>query len=378
MATAAENAQLEMLRRRGEELRKERNATQAAQRTARRKTGQAKDTQDRGRSVGDPTYSWIDPRVRGMARGTYDAKTLPYDVWGTGLANYNWHAGNIHEKIDLARKRTAAGDKSGGMKQIYESMEKWADKHNPQLKTYLKTGKIPKGVNMDTILKAADYGLRETGRHQQTKQGFFDSGLFKALKTAATVAAAATGNPWLAAGVGGATGAMDGGLKGALTGAAMGYAGGKFAGGFQHGAPTNFMGPLQPNPSFFTRLKAGLGSLPGAGLFTGGGLSPLTAINTGLTGINLLQGMSGGTAIPGQGGYGDYGGGMMSPLAASPQFSQGLASYYNPYNQMSSRSQPTSDFPLTLSENFMTAQETGRRPDYDPQFKKDEERGFTV
>ena len=170
---------------------------------------------------------------------------------------------------------------------------------------------------------------------------------------------------------------MDGGLKGALTGAAMGYAGGKFAGGFRGYDPV-MANQMSGMANFAGRLKAGLGALPGAGLFTGGGLSPLTAINTGLTGINLLQGMGGGTAIPGQGGYGDYGGGRMSPLAASPQFSQGLASYYNPYNQMSSRSQPTSDFPLTLSENFMTAQETGRRPDYDPQFKEDEERGFTV
>ena len=352
MATAKTNPQLEMIRRRGEALRKE----AAAQRTARKKTGQAKGTQDRGRSVGDPTYSWIDPRVRGMARGTYDAKTLPYDVWGTGLANYNWHAGNIHEKIDLARKRTAAGDKSGGMKQIYESMEKWADRNNPQLKSYLKTGKVPKGVNMDTILKAADYGLRETGRHQQNKQGFFDSGLFKALKTAATVAAAATGNPMLAAGVGGATGAMDGGLKGALTGAAMGYAGGKFAGGFQHGAPTNFMGPIQANPSFLTRIKAGLGSLPGASTF---GMNPQTAIR----GYNTFNKIRSSMRGPGEQGGPGYGAGPRGGPGA------GIADLRQQYNipphmlmqaarlqgrQMQPYSyEPTSNMNLTLNPGFM-------------------------
>jgi len=126
-------------------------------------------------SMDRPTYYWVDnPAIMDLRKHTYNAKTLPYAQHGVGIANYGWNRNNIDRYVKLGRDRKKAGDKSGGMAEIYDDMLVWANKYKPKsgLANYLKTGKVGKGYDADDLLRAADYGLRETARQQQTKGNF--------------------------------------------------------------------------------------------------------------------------------------------------------------------------------------------------------------
>jgi len=270
-------------------------------------------------SLGKATYSWARPEALAVAQNTYNAKTLPYSgTYGVGLANYGWNESNILDKIKYSRDKFSKGDKSGGYKEIYEKMGDWANKYNPKLKTFLDTGNIPEGLKMDTVLQAADYGLRGLGQKQQNKKSFFDTTFGKILSTAATIGASAI-NPYLGAAVGAGLGGAQGGLKGAVLGGLSGYGSGKFIGGFRAGAPTSFVGPVNPSSiTLGSRISAGLRSLPGAGLLTGTkGIGALGLGNNLTTGMMLGQGMMG----------------MMQPGMQAPQ-GMGLQNFPNAYQQL--------------------------------------------
>ena len=178
--------------------------------------------------LGRATYSWARPEyLRNTRFEQYNAKNLPYaGAYGVGLANYGWNEKNILDKLDYAREMYRKDDKSGGYRQIYRGIREWGNKYDPKVTQFLETGKAPKGLTMDAVLQAADYGLRSTAQHQQNKKSFLNSPLGSVFKTAATIGSAFVPvvGPALAVGVGGGLGAMSGGgLKGGLLGAASGY-----------------------------------------------------------------------------------------------------------------------------------------------------------
>jgi hypothetical protein len=178
--------------------------------------------------LGRATYSWARPEyLRNTSFEQYNAKNLPYaGAYGVGLANYGWNEKNILDKLDYAREMYRKDDKSGGYRQIYRGIREWGNKYDPKVTQFLETGKAPKGLTMDAVLQAADYGLRSTAQHQQNKKSFLNSPLGSVFKTAATIGSAFVPvvGPALAVGVGGGLGAMSGGgLKGGLLGAASGY-----------------------------------------------------------------------------------------------------------------------------------------------------------
>ena len=253
-------------------------------------------------SLGKATYSWAKPEyLLGTRYNQYNAKNLPYaGAYGVGLANYGWNESNILDKIKYSRDKFNKGDKSGGYKEIYEKMGDWADKYDPKLKTFLDTGNIPEGLKMDTVLQAADYGLRGLGQKQQNKKGFFDSTFGKILTTAATIGASAI-NPYFGAAVGAGLGGAQGGLKGAVMGGLSGYGSGRFIKGFRAvdgSLGSKFMGGLRSLKPSFGAKGLGLG-------------------NNLTTGMMLGQGMMG----------------MMQPGVQAPQ-AMGLRNFPNAYQQL--------------------------------------------
>ena len=255
-------------------------------------------------SLGKATYSWAKPEyLLGTRYNQYNAKNLPYaGAYGVGLANYGWNESNILDKIKYSRDKFNKGDKSGGYKEIYEKMGDWADKYNPKLKTFLDTGNIPEGLKMDTVLQAADYGLRGLGQKQQNKKGFFDSTFGKVLGTALTIGAGfVPGGQFLAPAVGAAWGGASGGLKGALLGGLSGYGAGQFGQGFK--ATTGSLGS-----KFMGGLRGLKPSFGAKGLGLGNNLT---------TGMMLGQGMMG----------------MMQPGVQAPQ-AMGLRNFPNAYQQL--------------------------------------------
>ena len=191
-----------------------------------------------------PTYSWASPGIlSGVQQGTYNSKNMPLmsasqPVYGIGIANYNWRPNNVHKKIDFIRQNKE--EKSGGTKQIWEQLNKWADSRSKSqqgrwLKSYSQTGKVPKGLTMDTILNASDHALRDTARGQQHKGGGFFSTVGNIFKSVAPAVAGSLILPGVGTALGttisGATGgalagALAGGIQGGWKGAALGGASG--------------------------------------------------------------------------------------------------------------------------------------------------------
>ena len=85
--------------------------------------------------------------------------------------------------MDRARAAHKSGDKSGGYRDIYKHMMDQVGTFSNQkqgrlFKKFLITGRVPKGLKMDTIMQIADYGLRANVRKQQRKtQGFFSGNI---------------------------------------------------------------------------------------------------------------------------------------------------------------------------------------------------------
>lgn len=141
--------------------------------------------------LGRATYSWASPEALGQAPGSFDYQNIPYSGnFGVGIANLGVNESNIISRIDLARQRHRQNDKSGGHREIYNRMKDWGEKYNPGLVKYLETGELPdKGVSMDTLLQAYDYGARALGQKQQTKETFFENPFVKAAIVAGTALA---------------------------------------------------------------------------------------------------------------------------------------------------------------------------------------------
>ena len=154
--------------------------------------------------LGKATYSWASPEALGQTPGSFDYQNIPYSGnFGVGIANLGVNENNIISRIDLARQRHRQNDKSEGHLEIYNRMKDWGEKYNPGLVRYLETGELPdKGVSMDTLLQAYDYGARALGQKQQTKQTFFENPFVRAGLAAA--AGALTGNVALGAELGAA------------------------------------------------------------------------------------------------------------------------------------------------------------------------------
>ena len=137
-------------------------------------------------TLGSADYGWANvPLMEYVKPNMFNAKTLPYQATrtedgveanfeGIALKNYGWDESNIVDKIEYARDKWRSGDKSGGYREIFMKMGNWADQYSPEMRTFLDTGSAPAGLNMDTVLRAADYGLRGTAQKQQTKnRGFW-------------------------------------------------------------------------------------------------------------------------------------------------------------------------------------------------------------
>tara|TARA_R100000808_G_scaffold418_3_gene2275 strand:+ start:3689 stop:4963 length:1275 start_codon:yes stop_codon:yes gene_type:complete len=171
-----------------------------------------------------PTMNWANRKALfTVGQGDYNAKTMPLisegnQIYGIGLANYNWTPGNIHQRVDTIRKNKDV--KAGGQKQLWDYWNKWVTERSgwhvnrrSALKRYLTEGdsylkelekkqkKNPDFVSplrLDDVLYMADQGLRETARHQQHKGNFW-SKTWDAIKNPETwmnaYIAYNTGNP---------------------------------------------------------------------------------------------------------------------------------------------------------------------------------------
>ena len=146
-----------------------------------------------------PTMNWANRKALfTVGKGDYNAKTMPLisegnQIYGIGLANYDWTPENIHNRVNTIRSNK--GEKAGGQKQLWDYWNKWVTERSnwhvnrrSALKRYLAEGdsylkelekkqkKNPDFVSplrLDDVLYMADQGLRETARHQQNKGNFW-------------------------------------------------------------------------------------------------------------------------------------------------------------------------------------------------------------
>lgn len=193
-----------------------------------------------------------------------NAKAIDYKSPGSAAAGYGYTPDNIYTNLNkLYNDYKVQGVTSGGNKDIWKAMEKHnakrASEGNSQsalFNQFLSTGQIPAGLDPNYAISMLDFGVRETGRGQQNKEGFFDSVLGKVVGIGATALGSVVGGPIGGALVGGTIGGVSGGgLPGIALGALGGYAG---AGGLNSlGVPTNLLNV--PNP-----LAEGLSNLGGA------------------------------------------------------------------------------------------------------------------
>ena len=219
-------------------------------------------------TLGKATYSWANPLALQVKVNSYNAKNIPFSEHGIGIANYGWNEKNIFKQLDRARAAHKSGDKSGGYRDIYKHMMDQVGTFSNQkqgrlFKKFLITGRVPKGLKMDTIMQIADYGLRANVRKQQRKtQGFF-SGNIGAIIGAiggAAIGFVATGfNP-----AGAVAGAKAGGAAGGVGQAINedhGLLGTAMAGisGYGVGSPGATMGATTANTAATVAAKEAAG-----------------------------------------------------------------------------------------------------------------------
>ena len=171
---------------------------------------------------GTPDFSWItNPAVLNVPVNTFNAKTLPFSEIGIGVANYGVTPDSVFDMVTEARQKALNKDKSGGMKSIYDAMVRqsgsnaYGSDQSRLLKQFLGTGRVPQGLDINTVMRSADYGLREVSRQQQRKQTSFLGGNIGAIL--GTIGGAALGFM--------VTGNPAGALAGAKMGGAAGGAG---------------------------------------------------------------------------------------------------------------------------------------------------------
>lgn len=204
-----------------------------------------------------------------------NAKNVPFDQPGYGLALGGVTAGNLYAKYDKLRAHKT--EKEGGSKQLWDNLSRFtttknAANLNPEqaklFNQYIKTGKRPDGLTDQTTMAAMDWGLREAGRFQQHKPISLLEKIGGPLLTIAASAIPVIG-PYAGAAVGGYMGSRHGGgLLGAGLGALGGYMGGR--------AIANAGGVT----GIANNVKTGFNNL-----FNSGGFSNPSAL--GLSGSNL-------------------------------------------------------------------------------------------
>jgi hypothetical protein len=206
-------------------------------------------------TLGKATYSWANPLALQVKVNSYNAKNIPFSEHGIGIANYGWNEKNIFKQLDRARAAHTSGDKSGGYRDIYKHMMDQVGTFSNQkqgrlFKKFLITGRVPKGLKMDTIMQIADYGLRANVRKQQRKtQGFFSGNI----------------------------GAIIGAVGGAAIGFAVGGPGGAIAGAKAGGAAGGVGQAINEDRGLLGTAMAGIG---GYGIGSLGATMGATAANT--------------------------------------------------------------------------------------------------
>ena len=206
-------------------------------------------------TLGKATYSWANPLALQVKVNSYNAKNIPFSEHGIGIANYGWNEKNIFKQLDRARAAHTSGDKSGGYRDIYKHMMDQVGTFSNQkqgrlFKKFLITGRVPKGLKMDTIMQIADYGLRANVRKQQRKtQGFFSGNI----------------------------GAIIGAIGGAAIGFAVGGPGGAIAGAKAGGAAGGVGQAINEDRGLLGTAMAGIG---GYGIGSLGATMGATAANT--------------------------------------------------------------------------------------------------
>lgn len=227
---------------------------------------------------------------------TLNAKNLPFDQSGAGLAIGGVTAGNLYAKY---AKLAAADDKNS--EKIVKNLSRYTTIKNAQnlgpkqaqlFNQFMKTGKKPEGLSDATAMTALDWALREEGRFQQHKPVSLLEKIAGPLLTIGASMIPVIG-PYAGAAVGGYMGSRNGGsLLDIALGATGGYLGGRSianAGGVT-GVANN--------------IKNGVGNL-----FNSGGFSNPGAL--GVSGANLgLDFASGGFQAAPVAGYGASGLGL--------------------------------------------------------------------
>ena len=161
------------------------------------------------------------------------AKDIDYGSPGSVSEFYGVNASNIFDRLDPFIKDYNAGNLrttgsySGGNQEIYDYFSKYG---SPAVQQYLRTGERG-NVSGAELISLYDNSLRDIGYAQQNKTNVFD----QVSGYVGTAVGLATGNPYLAAGVGGVYGGLGGGPEGAVSGAAGGFAAG---GGLSEGLST--------------------------------------------------------------------------------------------------------------------------------------------
>lgn len=138
----------------------------------------------------------------------YNAKKLPYDQPGAGSYAYGVNDRNVLAKLNkLYGDYRGKGITGGGNESIFNALQKNTARslgRSPnsiaaqQFNQFLNSGQMPANADPGFAKfanESLDYGLRETGRSQQHKKGFWDSTLGKIAGVAASTLGSAVAGP---------------------------------------------------------------------------------------------------------------------------------------------------------------------------------------
>jgi len=247
-----------------------------------------------------------------IAKGTYNAKTLPLASPLTAADNYGVTPDNAAQKFAKIWADRATVD--GGSKAIYDKMAQWAspqavtdrggDPNDTQwalMRQALQTGKIDPRLNPDLIQRGLGLGLSETARAQQHKPvNFFTEYLMDPLVEIGLNAIPGVGQA-LAIGYGAIKGGVDDGFLGALKGGIGAYGATSVAnkvGGFLRGG--GFTAPAGLGLSGNNLALPGLQNATAATNVGGYGAGALGLTGENL-GLNLASGLGAAAPVLGQG-----------------------------------------------------------------------------
>ena len=207
--------------------------------------------------------------------GRFNQKNLPYSQPGVGALNYGITVDNASRYVTKIRDAIGKGITTGGNERNWQRLQDWSS--SPQAERvpeaqkamynqFLKTGKMPAGLNQQFVYNALDWTLRDSARHQQTKQSFLQKIL---------------SSPWTGIALGAVTGGLAGfanaGLAavagqasaGALAGTALGAVQGAATAAAIGAVGSEVIDAVTPN----IPKGQSVGAIPGGGTIGGGGTS---------------------------------------------------------------------------------------------------------